>query len=176
MDQRNCIKFCEKNEIKCATDVWNVDCVDSSPVMTFLSKFGSPLNVINISWAITMRCCFCLKFSNFATTFDAACFMLKTSGQIAWHEPYDMSTSLATSLIVIRGLSKINFFTASMFSSVVDVFGRPGEVSSLKSSRPSLNRLYYNWTCVVLIVDSPNATVNISNIRCTFNFHFLRKT
>ena len=36
--------------------------------------------------------------------------------------------------------------------------------SSLTSSRPSLNRLRYNRTCVLLIVDSPNVTVNISNV------------
>ena len=33
--------------------------------------------------------------------------------------------------------------------------------SSLTSSRPSLNQLYYNWTWVLLIVDAPNATINI---------------
>ena len=50
----------------------------------------------------------------------------RTSIKIAWHEPNDMPTSSATSLIVIRRLSKIIFFTASMLSSVVDVLGRSG--------------------------------------------------
>ena len=29
---------------------------------------------------------------------------------------------------------------------------------------PSLNRLYHKWTCVLLIVDSPNTAVNISHV------------
>ena len=73
-----------------------------------------------------------------------------------------MPTSLATSLIVIRRLSNFIFFTASVFSSAVNVLDRPGR--ALTSGRPSLNRLYHNWTCVLLIVDLPNATVYISNI------------
>ena len=32
-----------------------------------------------------------------------------------------------------------------------------------RHSWPSLNRLYNNWTCVVLIANSSNATINISN-------------
>ena len=75
-----------------------------------------------------------------------------------------MPTSLTTSLIVNRRLSKIIYFTASMFSSVVDVSERLGRAQSLTSSRFSLRRLYQNWFCVLLIVGSPNATVNISNI------------
>ena len=86
--------------------------------------------------------------------------MPKTSLKIAWHEPNDMPALSATYLIVIRGLYKISFNV----SSVVDVLGRPGRASSLTSSWPSLNRLYHNWTCVLLIVDSQNATVNISNV------------
>ena len=41
-------------------------------------------------------------------------FMPKTSVKIAWHEPNDIPTSSATSLmlVVIRRLSKIIFFTA----------------------------------------------------------------
>ena len=57
---------------------------------------------------------------------------------------------------------------ASIFSSIVDVLGRPGQASSLTSSRPSLNRLYHNWTCVLLIVDSPNVTVNVTNVLAYF--------
>ena len=43
------------------------------------------------------------------------------------------------------------------------VLGRKRCASSLTYSRPSLNQLYHNWTCVLLLMDSPNATVNISN-------------
>ena len=89
--------------------------------------------------------CFCSKFSNFGTIFAAARFMPKTSVKIAWHEPNEIPTLSATSLIVIRLLSKNIYFIAL----------------SLTSSRASLNRLYHNWTCVLLIVDSPNATVTI---------------
>ena len=127
---------------------------------------------INISWAISMGRCFCSKFSNFGTIFAVARFMPKISVKIAWHEMNNMLTSSATSPTVIRRLSKIIFFTASMLSAIVDVLGRPGRSSLLTSSYPSLNRLYHNWTCVLLIVDLPNATVDISNVSCTFNFIF----
>ena len=75
-----------------------------------------------------------------------------------------MPISSANSLIVIQRLSKIISFTASMFSSVVKMLERPGPTSPLTSSRSSLNRLYYNSTCVWLIVGSANVIVNISNI------------
>ena len=119
--------------------------------MIFLSKSGLSLNVINIAWVMSMRSYFSSKFSNFGIIFAA------------WHGPNDMPTSLATSLIVIRRLTKIIFFIASMFSSVVDVLGRLGLASSLTSSWSSLNRLYHNWTYVLLLVDLPKATVNISS-------------
>ena len=107
------------------------------------------------------RRCFCLRFSNSVSIFVAARFMPKTSVKIAWHKPNDMPTSSATSLIVFQQLSKIIFFTASMFSSVVDVLDRPGRASSLTSSRPSLNRLYHKWICVVLIIYSPNVLAQL---------------
>uniref|UniRef100_A0A0K2TV66 Uncharacterized protein n=1 Tax=Lepeophtheirus salmonis TaxID=72036 RepID=A0A0K2TV66_LEPSM len=70
--------------------------------------------------------------------------MPKTSEKIVWHEPNDMPTSSATSLMVIRRFSKTICFNLSTFSSVVDVLGRPERESSLTSSRPSLKRLYHN--------------------------------
>ena len=97
---------------------------------------------------------FRLKFSNFGTIFAATRYISKTSVKIAWHEPNDMPTSLATSLIVIRRLSN--------FSSVVDMIGRARQASSLTSSRPFLNRLYHNRTSVLGIVNQSNAAVNIS--------------
>ena len=42
--------------------------------------------VVNISWAMSMRRCFCSKFSNFGTTFFATRFMPKTCVKIAWHD------------------------------------------------------------------------------------------
>ena len=75
---------------------------------------------------------------------------------IAWHGPNDVPISSAISQIAIRRLTKLIFFTASIFSSVVDALRRRG--------CHSLNRLSYNWTCVLLMVDSPNVVVSISNL------------
>ena len=111
-------------------------------IMTFLNKFGLSLNVNNISWAISMRCCFCAQFS--------ARLMPKTVVKIAWHEPNDMPASSVSSLTVTRRLSKIISFTDSVFLSFVNVLGRPGQASPLTSSRPSLIQLYHNWICVLL--------------------------
>ena len=77
--------------------------------MTFLSKSVSSLNVVNISWAMSMRCCFCSKFSKFGTIFATALFMPQTSIKIAWHELNNKPASSASSLIQIRQLSKIIF-------------------------------------------------------------------
>lgn len=72
-------------------------------------------------------CYFCSKFSIFVK-----------SVKIVWHEPNDMPTPLVISVLVIRRLSKINFFTALMFWMVVDVFGQTWRASSLTVTRPSL--------------------------------------
>ena len=87
----------------------------------------------------------------------------KTFVKITWHEPNDMPTSSATSVIVIRRLSKIIFFTASMFPSVFDVLKRAERALSLTSSWPSLNLKQLNL-CSAHSILAPNATVNISNI------------
>ena len=63
-------------------------------------------------------------------------FMSNPSVKIAWHEPNNMPRSSVTFLIVIRRLTIIIFFTASIFSSIVDVLEQPGQASL----RPSLNR------------------------------------
>ena len=49
--------------------------------------------VFNISWAMSMRRCFCSKFSSFWTIFTAARIMSKTSVKIASHEPNDVPIS-----------------------------------------------------------------------------------
>ena len=105
---------------------------------------------------------FCSKFSNFGTIFAATRFMPKTSVKIAWHELNDMPTSSAT--------SRFDDYPKS-FSSLLQCLhrllmcsGDQDEHLSLASSRPSLNRLYHNWTYVLLRVDSPNVTINISNV------------
>ena len=63
---------------------------------------------------------------------------------------YESNASIISNLS--QRLSKIIFFTASMFSQVVDVLRLPERALSLTSSRLSLNRLYHNWTGVLLIV------------------------
>ena len=88
--------------------------------------------------------------------------MPKTSERISWHEPTDMPISSATSLMVIRRFFNTISFTASTFSSVVDVLGRPGRGSSSTFSRPSWNSFYHLCTFFLLRVDSLYAIVNIS--------------
>ena len=126
-------------------DIWSADCVDSSPANRH-RRWTPPIS--------PKRCPCDVLFAKNSGIFAVAGFMHKTSVKIAWLKPNDMSTSTAISLIVIWWLSKIIFFIASMFSSVVDVLGRSEWASSLTSSWPSLNRLYHNWTCILLIVDS----------------------
>ena len=58
--------------------------------------------IVSDSWAASTRRCFCSKFNNFGTNFAATRFIPKTFEKISWHEPIDMTTSSATSLIVIR--------------------------------------------------------------------------
>ena len=95
-------------------------CPDSSLVMTFLSKSGCSLNVLNIFWAVSMLHWFSSKLSNFGTIFAATRFMPKTFVRIASHEWNNMATSSETSLIVLRRLFKIIFFTASIISPIVE--------------------------------------------------------
>ena len=87
-----------------------------------------------------MRCCFWSKFSNIVASTRA---MPKSLVKIEWHQPIDMFRSTAIALTVIRRLTNTVFFTSSMFSSVVDVLGRPARSSSFTSSRPSENFLYH---------------------------------
>ena len=90
-------------------------------------------------------------------------FMPKTSVKIVWHETNDMPTSLATSLTVIRRFSKIIFVTGTMCSSVVHVFGRPEQVSSLTSSQLNLCSAHRKLT---------KHHSQHFNCPCTFNFTF----
>ena len=116
--------------------------------MTYLSKFGSSLNVVNISWAMSMRHCFPQK-------------LLVISEN-------DMPTSSANSLTVQNHFLYCLYVfigcwraRATRTSIVTDIFS-----AFLKTGYTT------NWTCVLLIVDSPNATVNISNILVHLNSFF----
>ena len=120
------------------------DVIAQRPIIRLtLRPFWANLNRRLTSLTFLERCPCDVKFSNFGTIFSALGFMTKTSVKIAWHEPNDMPTSSATSRVVIRRLSRIIFFTALMFSSVVNVLGQPELASSLTSSRPILNRLVW---------------------------------
>ena len=113
---------------------------------------------------------FCSKFSNIETILAASRFMPTTTTKIAWHEPNDMPSSSATSLIVIQRLSKIIFFTAS---SVVNVFGTSIFIdifsAFLKSVIPRLNLCY---------AYSRLAELRSQHIKCpwTFNLIFYTKS
>ena len=50
--------------------------IDSSPVMTSLSKSGLLLNDVNISWVMSMWRYFCIKFNNVGTIFAALPYFL----------------------------------------------------------------------------------------------------
>ena len=108
--------------------VW-FQCHSHTPIILHqLWPFWANLDLVverrQLFLSMSMRRCFSLKFNNFGIIFAAARYMPQTSVKIAWHEPNDMPTALASSLIVIRRLFKIIYFTASIFSSVVEVLGR----------------------------------------------------
>ena len=88
---------------------------------------------------------FLLKIWRFWNNLHCRSFMPKTCIiKFLGMSRANMSTSIIRNLSMIRRLSKIVYFTALMFSSVVDVLRRPGRVLSLISSRSFLNRLYHN--------------------------------
>ena len=138
------IFYYSKKWIKGSYDHFNVICMILQQLWPFWANLNRMQRYI---WS---------KFCNFGTIFAAASFMHKTSVKIALHEPYEAPKSSSTSLIGIRRLSKLIFFTASMFLSVVDELGQPGRASSLISFPYSLNRLYHNWTYVLLMLTLTN--------------------
>ena len=99
--------------------------------------------------------------------------MPKTFVKITWYEPNNMQHHAQTSLIVVRGLSKIIFLTGSMFSSVVEVnINRTIIVIDIFSVflKPFILRIF-----VLLMVDSPNVIVNISNVLAHSIQFFIQK-
>ena len=102
--------------------------------------------------AMSMWRCVCSKFRNFGAIFAAACFMPKTSVIIAWHEPNDMPISSATSFIMIRRLCKIIIFTASIFSSVVDVPGRANNEQLAIHIDPNRTKSQRFLQCCIIII------------------------
>ena len=122
--------------------------------MAFLSKSESSLNVVKIS---SERClCVVVFAQNFAILKQSSLphvSCLKHPEKIAWHEPNDVWFDDYEN-------NFLHYFNSDNIK-VVDVLGRPGQASSLTSSRPSLNWLYHNLTCVLFIGDSPNATGDV---------------
>ena len=75
------------------------------------------LNLVNTVGDAWLRCCF-------------------------WPKNYEQAMTIEQ-VIVIRRFSITIFFTASVFSLIVDVLGRPERESSFTSSRPSVKSLYH---------------------------------
>ena len=129
---------------------------DSSPVMTFLSKSESSLNVVNISWAISMRRCLPSKFSNFGTIFAAARFMPKITIKIAWHDTNNMPTSETTSLIVT--FSSLLQCRSTRTSIVIDIFSAfltpvilQLNLCSAHSRLVKCSSQHFKYSCALLI-------------------------
>ena len=133
------------------------------------------LILVNTMAEAWLRCCFRRKNYEQAMTSEQVkiqqfwnelrCHTLQTQNirKIEWHEPIDMPTSSETSLKVIRRFSITIFFTASVFSLVVDVLGRPGE----RRHSPLLDLLWRACTLVNifwLTGHSPYVTFNILSI------------
>ena len=123
MDQRNCIKFYVKNEIKCA-------------------KIFEMISVQ--TWIVVER--------------------RKKSVKIAYNEPnvyknhqqpfwqwYDDYPKLFSSLL-------------QYFHRLLTCSGDKDKFCHYQDDRFSINRIYQNLTCVLLIADSPNVTITISNV------------
>lgn len=66
-----------------------------------------------------------VKMIHFWKKFSCRTFHAQNMEKNARHEPTNVATSLATSLLVIWRFSITIFFIASVFSSVVDVLGNP---------------------------------------------------
>ena len=135
--------------------------------MTFVGKFGSSLNVIKISWTMFMRPCSCSKFSNYRRILAAARFMHLNihKNYLAWANCYASiirNISNSNSMIIKnRFLYCFNVFIgfrrvwATSTSIIIDIL-----LTFFKPVIPQLNCC----CCVMLIVDSLNASVSISNV------------
>ena len=105
---------------------------------------------------MSMRRCFCSIFNNFGPILAFHALNIRKNC-LAWAERY--------ANIISNLFNSDSTIIQSYFLHCFNVFIScwRAEAISTTSSRPSLNRLYHNWTCVLLIVDFPNTTVNISN-------------
>ena len=84
-------------------------------------------------------------------------------GSVWWSNQCNKGTIFAAA----RSINKSYLAWAELYANIIS------NLSNIDSTRTgivtdiflaSLNRIYHNWTCVLLIVDSPNAKVNISNV------------
>ena len=151
-------------------DIWNVDFIDSSAVMTFLNKSESSLNVINISWVMSMPCSLCLKFNNIGTIFAAAHFMPKTCVKISWHKPNDNDNIISNHSNNDSTIIRNNFLHC--FNVFIGCWGARATSTSIVIG---IFSAFLKPVSTTIELDSFNATVNISNVLCTFNLIFYTK-
>ena len=111
----------------------------------FVTSYNWIWIFVNISWR-----CFCSKFSNFGIMFAALPFMPKITENLS---------NIDSKIIQNHFLHCFNVFIGCWRDRAIRIN------SSKTKSWPSLNRLYHNWTCVLLIADAQNNTVNILNVR-----------
>ena len=71
--------------LRCLGYSFNVITIHPWFVTSSSSKSGSSLNIINISWEMSMQFCFCSIFSNFGTVFAATRFITTISIKIDCH-------------------------------------------------------------------------------------------
>lgn len=102
----------------------------------FWANLGLSLAMFNSFWGPCD-----VVFAQNSTILEQSLLLYASSVKMAWHKPIDMLKSSATSLKRNRRLFKIIYFTASMFSSIFGVFGRPKRAFLWTYSRTSLNRL-----------------------------------
>jgi len=127
-------------------------------------KFSSTLTQSSSSWLMLTRFAFWSSVNTRGTNFAATRCMLSFSVRIAWHDPKLMPTSSAISLMVKQQFWRINSRTASIWTSSVDVEGRPLWGSSSIDVVTVLKRLYYSKHCSWLIHSSPKACWSIFHV------------
>jgi len=101
---------------------------------------------------------------HFGTIFEHTLFMLKLSWRICLTLSLSTPVISDTALIVKRRSCRTSLPIFSMFASVFADNGLPVRMSSLVSSRPSLNRLNHSNTCVRDKQSSPYTCCNITNV------------
>ena len=129
-----------------------------------VKKFSSTLTWSSSSWLMLTWFAFWSSVNTWGTNFEATRCTLSFSVRIAWHDPKLRPTSSAISLMVKWRFWKIKSWTASMWTSSVDVEVRPLQGSSSINVLPVLKWLYHSKHCVRLIHSSPKACWSIFHV------------